>query len=144
ALLRRGNGTPSFCRDVSWSLVQRGDRQPSAASQGHTRSVTLPLFAICLGTVLPWNREAQSGVLSNGKYALAFALAGLVLYALASRRRVDLRWWRVVSALLAVGCLALAVDALRGYGALGAILTAIGAAAWLIALGGSAEPTARA
>jgi hypothetical protein len=96
--------------------------------------VTLPVFAICLGAVLPWDRQAQSGVLGNGEYALALALAGLVLYALAAAGQVDLQWWRIISVLLAVGCLALAVDALKGYDALGGILTATGAVAWLIAL----------
>jgi hypothetical protein len=46
--------------------------------------------------------------------------------------------------LLAIGCLIVAMDALRGYGALGAIVTAIAAVVWLIALGRSTEPAARA
>jgi hypothetical protein len=76
---------------------------------------------------------ARSGILSEGKYALALALAGLLIYALAAARRLDLRWWRITSVPLAVGCLALAVHALNGYGALGAIVTAVAAVAWLIA-----------
>jgi hypothetical protein len=92
------------------------------------------MFAICLGVLLlPWGREPRSGILSEGKYALALALAGLLIYALAAARRLDLRWWRITSVPLAVGCLALAVHDLNGYGALGAIVTAVAAVAWLIA-----------
>src|SRR5262245_38350083 len=117
--LSRRNGVPYFLLRRLSSLVRPGNRQPSATSvRARTRSVTLPLLVICLGAVLPWGGQAQSGALSNGKYALAFALAGCVLYAFAAARKVDLRWWRVISLLLGVGCLAVAVEALRGYGAL--------------------------
>jgi hypothetical protein len=91
------------------------------------------MLAVCLGVLLlPWSRAPRSGVLGDGKYALALALVGLLLYALAAAERLDLRWWRVMSVPLAVGCLALAVLALDGYGALGAIVTAVAAVAWLV------------
>jgi hypothetical protein len=66
-----------------------------------------------------------------GKYALLLAAAGIILYALTTTRRLDLRWWRIISVPLAFGCLALAVAALTGYGALGAIVTAVAAVAWM-------------
>jgi hypothetical protein len=93
---------------------------------------SLPMFAVCVGALLPWGREPRSGILNEGKYALALALAGLVMYALAAAQHLDLRWWRLASVPLALGCLSLAVIALNGYGALGAIVAALAAVAWLV------------
>jgi hypothetical protein len=95
------------------------------------------MFAVCVGVVLlPWSKELRSGILGEGKYALALALAlalaGLLIYAVAASGRLDLRWWRLTSVPLAAGCLVLAVRALNGYGAPGAIVTAAAAVAWLI------------
>jgi len=90
------------------------------------------MVAICVGVLLlPWGRAPRSGILDEGRYAFALALAGLVIYALVAAGRLDLRWWRIASVPLAVGCLALAVHALNGYGAFGAIVTAVAAAAWV-------------
>lgn len=90
------------------------------------------MLAVCVGVLLlPWGRAPRSGILDEGKYALALALAGLLIYALAASGRLDLRWWRIMSVPLAVGCLALAVYALNGYGPLGATVTAVAAIAWL-------------
>jgi hypothetical protein len=94
---------------------------------------SLPMLGVCVGALLPWGRETQSGILDEGKYALALALAGLVVYALAAAQHLDLRWWRLASVPLALGCLSLAVIALNGYGALGAIVAAAAAVAWLVA-----------
>jgi hypothetical protein len=91
------------------------------------------MFAICVAALLPWGRDPQSGILDEGKYALVLALAGLVVYALAAAQHLDLRWWRLASVPLALGCLALAVIALNGYGALGALVAAAAAVAWLLA-----------
>jgi hypothetical protein len=93
---------------------------------------SLPMFAICVGALLPWGSEPRSGILDEGKYALALALAGLVVYALSVAEHLDLRWWRLASVPLALGCLSLAVIALNGYGALGAIVAAVAAVAWLV------------
>jgi hypothetical protein len=91
------------------------------------------MFAICAGVLLlPWSKAPRSGILGDGKYALALALAGLIIYALSAAGRLDFRWWRITSGPLAVGCLVLAILALNGYGALGAIVTAVAAVAWLI------------
>src|SRR5262249_31338700 len=49
----------------------------------------LPVLAICVGALLPWGREPRSGILDEGKYALALALAGLLVYALAAARQLD-------------------------------------------------------
>ena len=93
---------------------------------------SLPMFAICVGALLPWGRESRSGILDEGKYAVALALAGLVVFALAAARQLDLRWWRLASVPLALGCLSLAVIALNGYGALGAIVAAVASVVWLV------------
>jgi hypothetical protein len=90
------------------------------------------MFAICMGVLLlPWGRAPRSGILGEGKYALALALTGLLIYTLVASGRLALRWWRITSVPLALGCLALALHALNGYGALGAIVTAVAAVAWL-------------
>jgi len=91
----------------------------------------MPMFAVCVGALLPWSRAPRSGVVGEGKYALALALAGLLVYALAAARHLDLRWWRVASLPLALGCLSLSVIALDGYGALGAVFVAAASVAWL-------------
>jgi hypothetical protein len=91
-----------------------------------------PMFAICVGALLPWGREPRSGILDEGKYALALALVGLVVYTLSAAQHLDLRWWRLASVPLALGCLSLAVIALNGYGAPGAIVAAVASAAWLV------------
>jgi hypothetical protein len=90
-----------------------------------------PVLAICVGALLPWSRAPRSGIMGLGKYALLLAAAGIILYALTTTRRLDLRWWPIISVPLAFGCLALAVAALTGYGALGAIVTAVAAVAWM-------------
>jgi hypothetical protein len=91
------------------------------------------MIAVCLGVLfLPWSREARSGILGEGRYALALALVGLVIYAVGSLRHTDLRVWRTMSVPLAIGCLLIALDAVNGYGALGALVTAIAAVAWLM------------
>ena len=90
------------------------------------------MFAICLGAVLPWSREPRSGILADGKYAMACAVAGLLIYALTVNGRVSSRWWRISSVPLALACIVLSVRALNGYGALGAIVTAVAALAWLV------------
>ncbi|MGI9092446.1 MAG: hypothetical protein ACR2FF_03165 [Mycobacteriales bacterium] len=91
------------------------------------------MLAICIGAILPWSEAPRSGILGLGKYALALAAAGLILYTLATTRRLDPRWWRLASVPLALGCLALAIAALTGYGALGAVVTAVSAVAWIAA-----------
>jgi hypothetical protein len=93
----------------------------------------LPMVAACFGVLLPWGRDFQSGLLGEGKYALALALVGFLLYALSAAELLALRWWRIVSVPLAIGCLAIAMDALNGYGSAGAIVTAVAAVAWLVA-----------
>ncbi len=95
--------------------------------------LSLPMLAICVGALLPWGRDPRSGILDEGKYALALALAGLVVYALSAAQHLDLRWWRLASLPLALGCLSLAMLALNGYGALGAIVAAVASVAWLVA-----------
>src|SRR5262245_59875005 len=89
------------------------------------RRSLLPMLALWVGALLPWGRGPRSGVLDEGKYALALALVGLVVYALAAAHHIDLRWWRLASVPLALGCLSLAAIALNGYGALGAIIAAV-------------------
>jgi len=91
------------------------------------------MLAICVGAILPWSEASRSGILGLGKYALALAVAGLILYALTATGRLDPRWWRLISVPLALGCLALAIAALAGYGTLGAIVTAVSAVAWIAA-----------
>jgi hypothetical protein len=90
------------------------------------------MVAVCIGALLPWDQAARSGVLDNGKYALLLGVIGLALYALAAARHLDVRWWRVASVPLGLGCLALSAEALDGYGASGAIVTAAAAVAWLV------------
>jgi hypothetical protein len=113
-------------------MAQNGS---SGRSVGITlyRRPSLPMFAVCVGALLPWGGEPRSGVLDEGKYALALALAGLVVYASSVARHRDLRWWRLASVPLALGCVSLALNALNGYGALGAIVAALASVAWLIA-----------
>jgi hypothetical protein len=60
------------------------------------------------------------------------ALAGLLLYAIGTLRDHDLRVWRTMSVPLAIGCLLIALAALNGYGAIGALVTALAAVAWLM------------
>lgn len=97
------------------------------------RRPTLPMIVVCLGVLfLPWSREPRSGILGDGKYALAMAVVGLVIYAVGSVRHTDQRVWRILSVPLAIGCLLIALRALDGYGALGALVTAIAAVAWLV------------
>jgi hypothetical protein len=55
-----------------------------------------------------------------------------VIYAIESLRGAGLRVWRTMSVPLAIGCLLIALAALNGYGALGALVTAIAAVAWLV------------
>jgi len=89
------------------------------------------MIAVCVGVVLlPWSREPRSGILGEGRYALALALVGLLIYAIESLRHTDLRVWRTMSVPLAIGCLLIALAALNGYGALGALVTAISFAHW--------------
>lgn len=103
------------------------------------RRPALPMIAICVGVVLlPWNREPRSGILGAGKYALALALLGLLIYAIESLRHTHLRVWRTMSVPLAIGCLLIALAALNGYGAPGVLVTAIAAVAWLV---NAARPT---
>jgi hypothetical protein len=91
------------------------------------------MIAVCVGVVfLPWTREPRSGILGEGRFALALALVGLVIYAIESLRGSGLRVWRTMSVALAIGCLLIALAALNGYGALGALVTAIAAVAWLV------------
>jgi hypothetical protein len=71
-------------------------------------------------------------MVGEGRYAFALALAGLLVYALTAARRLDPRWWQLASVPLALGCLSLAVLALNGYGALGAIVAALASVAWLL------------
>ena len=91
------------------------------------------MFVIFFGVLLPWSREPRSGLLGDGKYALTCAVAGLLIYALVAAGRVALYWWRIASVPLALACLALSTLALNGYGALGGIVTAAAAVAWLVA-----------
>ena len=93
----------------------------------------LPMLAVCVGALLPWAREPRSGILDGGKYALALALAGLIVHALSVAEHLGLRWWRLASMPLGLGCLSLAVIALNGYGASGAIVAALASVAWLTA-----------
>jgi hypothetical protein len=92
------------------------------------------MVGVCVGVVLlPWQSAPfRSGVLGDGKYALLLGAIGLALYALAATQRLHIRWWRLASVPLALGCLALALHALNGHGALGAIVTAMSAVAWLM------------
>jgi hypothetical protein len=92
------------------------------------------MVGICVGVLLlPWHSAPfRSGVLSEGKYALLLGVIGLALYALAATRHLDVRWWRLTSVPLALGCLALSVHALNGRAAVGAIVTAVSAVAWLV------------
>jgi hypothetical protein len=91
------------------------------------------MIAVCVGVLLlPWSREPRSGILGEGRYALALALVGLLTYAVGSARQTGLRVWRTMSIPLAIGCLLIALHALNGYGALGALVTAIAAVAWLV------------
>jgi hypothetical protein len=80
-------------------------------------------------------RRRLAGAVGEGRYALALALLGLLIYAIESLRHADLRLWRTLSVPLAIGCLLVALVALNGYGALGAIVTAIAAVAWLLNAG---------
>jgi hypothetical protein len=89
------------------------------------------MLVVCIGALLPWTAAGRSGILGDGKYALVLGAAGLTLYALVRLRRLDARWWRASSVPLAFGCLTVSAVALKGYGALGAIVTAVAAVAWL-------------
>ena len=103
------------------------------SDRARRRRPALPMIAVCIGVVfLPWSREPRSGILGEGRYALALALAGLLIYAIGSLRDTDLRVWRTMSVPLAIGCLLIAVAALNGYGAPGPLVTVIAAAAWLM------------
>jgi hypothetical protein len=91
------------------------------------------MVGVCVGVLfLPWHHAFRSGVLSEGKYALLLGVIGLALYTLAATHHLDVRWWRLASVPLALGCLALSAHALNGYGALGASVTAVSAVAWLV------------
>ena len=90
-----------------------------------------PMLVVCIGALLPWTASGRAGILGEGKYALVLGGAGLTLYALARLRQLAVRWWRAASVPLAFGCLAVSAFALKGYGALGAIVTAMAAVAWL-------------
>jgi hypothetical protein len=91
------------------------------------------MIAVCVGVLLlPWSREPRSGILGEGRYALALALVGLLTYAVGSARQTGLRVWRTMSIPLAIGCLLIALQALNGYGALGALVTAIASLVWLV------------
>ena len=97
------------------------------------RFLIWPMAGVCVGVLfLPWHRAFQSGVLSEGRYALLLAGIGLALYWLAATPLLDVRWWRAASLPLGLGCLALALHALDGYGALGAVVTGVSAVAWLV------------
>ncbi|PWU21270.1 MAG: hypothetical protein C5B48_11500 [Candidatus Rokuibacteriota bacterium] len=93
---------------------------------------SLPMIAVCVGALLPWGRAPQSGIVDTGKYALVLALAGLAVYAFAAAHQLDLRWWRLASVPLALGCLWVGLIALNGYGALGPIVAASASVAWLL------------
>lgn len=99
-----------------------------------TRRSAWAMVVVCVGALLPWDRAAQSGILVEGRYALLLGVIGLALYGLAAVQYLDRRWWRFSSVPLAVACLALSAAALDGYGALGAIVTAVAAVAWLVAV----------
>jgi hypothetical protein len=91
------------------------------------------MIAVCVGVLLlPWSREPRSGILGEGRYALALAVVGLLTYAVGNARHTDLRVWRTMSIPLAIGCLLIALHALNGYAALGALVTAIAALMWLV------------
>jgi hypothetical protein len=106
---------------------------PFDSERVRSRRPALPMIAVCVGVVLlPWSRGPRSGILGEGRYALALALVGLLIYAIESLRHTDLRVWRTMSVPLAIGCLLIAVAALNGYGALGVLVTAIAAVAWLV------------
>jgi hypothetical protein len=91
------------------------------------------MIAVCIGVIfLPWSREPRSGILSEGRYVLALALLGLLIYAIENLRHTDLRVWRTTSVPLAIGCLLIALAALNGYGAPGALVSAIAAVTWLV------------
>ena len=113
---------------MSQSVVDGGSHAFSRA-----RLPVWPMVGVCVGALLlPWHRAFRSGVLSEGKYALILGLLGLGLYALAATRHLEVWWWRLASVPLALGCLAFSVHALNGYAALGAIVTAVSSAAWLV------------
>jgi hypothetical protein len=92
------------------------------------------MVGICVGVLLlPWHSAPfRSGVLSEGKYALLLGVIGLALYVLAATRHLDVRWWQLASLPLALGCLALSAHALNRHPALGAIISAVSAIAWLV------------
>jgi len=101
------------------------------------------MVGVCVGVLLlPWHSAPfRSGVVSEGKYAFLLGVIGLALYALAARRHLDVRWWRLASLPLALGCLALSVHALNRREALGAIVSAVSAIAWLVVSRAPAERT---
>lgn len=133
ASMRRGrtNGYagPAIRRTII-VMTSNADRSGTASDREALRA--WPMIAVCFGASLPWDQAARSGILGDGKYPFLFGIIGLTLYALAAVGHLDIRWWRVLSVQLALGCLALAAIALDGYGALGAIVTAMAAVAWLV------------
>jgi hypothetical protein len=90
------------------------------------------MLVVCVGALLPWAERGRSGILGDGRYALLLGAIGLMLFALARVRQLDLRWWRLSSLPLTVACLALSASALKGHGALGALVTAAAALTWLV------------
>lgn len=112
-------------------MIQNKNHVGRFARTGVLRQPLWPMLTICIAAILPWSKAPRSGILEQGKYTLVLAVAGLILYAFTTMRRLDLRWWRITSVPLALGCLAFAVAALTGYGSLGAIITAVSAVAWI-------------
>jgi len=70
--------------------------------------------------------------LTQGERRQQYWRPSRLIYAIESLRQTDLRVWRRMSVPLAIGCLLIALAALNGYGALGALVTAIAAVAWLV------------
>lgn len=91
-----------------------------------------PMVLVCVGGLLPWTEAGRSGLLGDGRYALVLGVIGLMLRASSTTWHPGLLWWRLASLPLALACLGLAASALNGYGALGALVTAAAATAWLV------------
>lgn len=124
----------SWLRESDVSLGVMGQSIVNPGASAFARVPVWPMVGVCMGVLLlPWHSAPfRSGVLSDGKYALLLGVIGLLLYGLAATRHLQIKWWRLASIPLALGCLAIAVHALNGHAALGAIVTALSAVAWLV------------